>query len=96
MSALGLPGSETRMYAPTSSPVDPAQTREAVVQLVKLLSEFDPGAPDFIETNQAALRPLFSDGAWPQFEKLAQGYAFADAQAQLEKALKNLPITSSC
>jgi hypothetical protein len=29
--------------------------------------------------------------AWPQFEKLVQGYAFADAQAQLEQALKALP-----
>jgi hypothetical protein len=72
-------------------PADPAQTRAAAAQLTKLLSEFDPGAVEFIEANQAALRPLLPGDSWPQFEKLAQGYAFADAQAQLEQALKHLP-----
>ncbi len=70
-----------------AAPVDPAQTRAAAAQLTKLLSEFDPGAVEFIEANQAALRPLFPGDAWPQFEKLVQGYAFADAQVQLEQAL---------
>jgi hypothetical protein len=70
--------------------VDLAQSREAATQLIKLLSEFDPGAADFIEANHAALRPLFAGEAWTQFEKLVQGYSFADAQAQLEQALKSL------
>jgi two-component system sensor histidine kinase/response regulator len=69
----------------------PNQSREAAAQLTKLLSEFDPGAAEFLEANPAALRPLFPGDAWPQFEKLVQGYAFADAQTQLEQALKNLP-----
>jgi hypothetical protein len=78
--------------SPTASPVavDPARAREAAAQLNRLLSEFDPGAADFIEAHQAALRPLLG-GTWPQFEKDVQGYAFADAQAQLDLALKNLP-----
>ena len=46
------------------------------------------GAADFVETNHAALRPLFDSAAWPEFEKLVRGYAFADAQAQLDHALK--------
>jgi HPt (histidine-containing phosphotransfer) domain-containing protein len=71
----------------------PNQSREAAMQLTKLLSEFDPGAAEFIEANQAALRPLFAGDAWSQFEKLVQDYAFADAQARLEHALKNLPTT---
>jgi len=87
--------------APTASPtlagpvttVNPAQSRESATQLVKLLGEFDPGAVDFIEANQAALRPLFAGESWLKFEKLVQGYAFADAQTQLEQALKNLPNT---
>jgi len=65
-------------------PVDPEQTRAAVAQLMILLSEFDPGAVEFIQANQAALRPLLPGEAWPQFEKLVQGYAFAEAKAQLE------------
>jgi broad specificity phosphatase PhoE len=73
--------------------VNPAQTRETAAQLVKLFSEFDPGAADFIETNRAELRPLFDGDAWPQFESLVQGYSFADAQARLEEALKNFPVS---
>ena len=64
-----------------------------MTELTKLLSEFDPGAADFVETNQAALRALFPDGEWPEFEKLVQAYSFADAQAQLERASKNLHTT---
>lgn len=71
--------------------MNPVQTREATAQLIKLLLEFDPGAADFAEANQATLRPLFTDRTWTEFEKLVQSYAFADAQAQLEQTLKNLP-----
>ena len=59
--------------------------------MTKLLSEFDAGAADFIETNHAALRSLFPGETWKQFEKLVQGYAFAEAQARLELALKSFP-----
>jgi CheY-like chemotaxis protein len=66
---------------------DPAKSREAAAQLAKLLSEFDPGAADFIEANHQLLRPLFPGETWTQFEKNVQGYSFADAQTQLEGAL---------
>jgi PAS domain S-box-containing protein len=88
---LNSPTSEAPAPVSASAPLDPVQSREAAVQLMKLLSEFDPGAADFIETNRSALQPLFADGAWTQFEKLVQGYAFADAQTQLDQALKNFP-----
>jgi len=91
--ALNSPTPETPTPAPSSAPVNPEQAREAAAQLTRLLSESDPGAADFIEANIATLRPLFADGAWVQFEKLVQGYAFADAQEQLEQGLKNLPVT---
>jgi hypothetical protein len=67
--------------------VDAAGSREAAARLIALLSELDPGAADFVETHRAALRPLFDDGAWREFEGFVQGYAFADAQARLEEAL---------
>jgi hypothetical protein len=87
------PPPETTTPSSNSSPAaDPAQTRAAAAQLTKLLSEFDPGAVEFIEANQAALRPLLPGDSWLQFEKLVQGYAFADAQTQLEEALTKLPI----
>ncbi len=72
--------------------VDPAKSRETAVQLSKLLSEFDPGAADFIEANRVALQPLFQDGPWAEFEKLVQGYSFADAQMQLEQRLKTFSL----
>ena len=87
-----LPSPEPTAPLPTSAaPADPAQTRAAAAQLTKLLSEFDPGAVEFIEANHAALGPLLPGDSWPQFEKLVQSYAFADAQANLEQALKHLP-----
>ena len=90
---LNAAAPETRTQAAASAPMNPAQSREAAVQLIQLLSEFDPSAADFIEANHAALGPLFADGTWRQFEKLVQGYSFADAQTQLEQALKNVPAT---
>ena len=85
---LGSAGAQPVVAAPATM-VDPAKAREAAAQLGKLLSEFDPGATDFIEANHVALQALFNDGTWMEFEKLVQGYSFADAQAQLEQALKN-------
>ena len=34
----------------TTTPPNPAQSREAASQLTTLLSELDPGAADFVET----------------------------------------------
>jgi hypothetical protein len=92
---LNSPTPEAPRLTPASAPVNPEQSREAAAQLTRLLSEFDPGAGDFIEANRAALDPLFKDGTWAQFEKLVQGYSFADAQIQLEQALKSYPSHES-
>jgi len=73
-----------------SPPVDLAQSRAASAQLIVLLSEFDPGAVEFTEANETTLHPLLAD-SWPKFEKLVQGYAFAEAQEELQRALRTLP-----
>jgi two-component system sensor histidine kinase/response regulator len=75
------------MQSSSAPPANPVQSGAAAGELTTLLSDLDPGAVDFLEANQAALRPLFGASAWPEFERLVQGYAFADAQTQLEKAL---------
>jgi CheY-like chemotaxis protein len=80
-------GPPTRMTQPT---VSSAESLEAAKQLERLISEFDPLAAEFLETNQAALFPLFENGAWNKFEKLLQGYAFTEAQSELGLALKKL------
>jgi two-component system sensor histidine kinase/response regulator len=83
--AVSSPAADAAAPAPVA--VDPAQTRAAAEQLTKLLAEFDPGATDLLEANQAALRSLFPGEAWPQFQQLVQGYDFAGAQARLEQAM---------
>ena len=72
-----------------ASPVDVTHSREAAAKLRTLLSELDPAAIEWLESNHAALRPVFADAEWPAFEDLVRGYAFADAQARLDHALKN-------
>jgi len=72
-----------------ASPVDVTHSREAAAKLRTLLSELDPAAIEWLESNHAALRPVFADAEWPAFEDLVRGYAFADAQARLEQALKS-------
>ena len=85
--ALPTPDSKTQDEAPAA---DPAQSREAAEQLAKLLEEFDAGAVDFLELHQPALQGLLR-ADWSRFEKLVQGYSFAEAQTLLELTLKHSP-----
>jgi two-component system sensor histidine kinase/response regulator len=86
-------GAEATAAVAPQTPLNPTQSRGAAEQLMKLLADFDSGAADFLETHKAALRSLFPGEAWPQFEKLVQDYAFAEAQAELEQALKTFSGT---
>jgi two-component system sensor histidine kinase/response regulator len=80
--------SDASAPVPLAAPMSPARSRDAAAQLATLLSDSDPRAADFVEANRDALRPLFDASSWSEFEALVQGYAFADAQAQLEHALE--------
>jgi two-component system sensor histidine kinase/response regulator len=93
-SVLDRTATESPRPSTTTTPANPARSLEAAAQLTTLLSELDPGATDFVEANHAALRPLFGDGMWPAFEKLVQNYGFADAQAQLDQAVRRFPAGS--
>jgi len=86
--ALPAPARET---PPAESVVNPAESRAIAAQMASLLAEFDAGAADFMEANRPALCALFPGEAWAAFEKLVEAYSFAEAQAQLEQALKKLP-----
>src|SRR5262249_497313 len=74
-----------------AAPLDPAKAREAAGRLAGLFSYFDPDSVDFAEANRTVLQPLFAAARWSDFEKLVQGFAFEEARAQLEQALKTLP-----
>jgi signal transduction histidine kinase/CheY-like chemotaxis protein/HAMP domain-containing protein len=76
---------------PPAAAVDVERSRAAVAELRTLLSDSDPGAGDFVDANRDALRPLFDASRWPAFERLVHGYAFAEAQAQLDRAVETAP-----
>jgi HPt (histidine-containing phosphotransfer) domain-containing protein len=78
-----------RRQAPIAAPAhDPARALDAAGRLGTLLSEFDPAASSFLEANQSVLRPLFGDKGWLELEQLVSAYAFADAHARVDLALK--------
>jgi len=90
--ALGSPGGVAPGPAPAAGPApDPAKAREVALRLADLLAQFDPTVLDFVEANRAALDPLFSREGWTAFEQHVQAYAFAEAQAQLDQALRSVP-----
>ena len=74
---------------PAALPVEPRQSLEVATRLRTLLSQFDPGAVGFLEANHAALRPLFEADDWLRFERLISAYGFADAEAELEGAMRS-------
>ena len=75
---------------PAVAAASPAESKKAATELLALLTETDPTASDFVTANQAALRPLFPQEAWQQFERLLDNYSFEEAQAELEQALQRL------
>jgi signal transduction histidine kinase/DNA-binding response OmpR family regulator/HPt (histidine-containing phosphotransfer) domain-containing protein len=74
-----------------ATPVEPEAALEAAERLGTLLSEFDPAAAAFLESNEAALRALFAGESWPRFQQLVGGYAFDEAAAELTRAAKAFP-----
>ena len=72
-----------------AAPPDHAESLEAAARLSRLLFDCDATAADFLETHRVSLRALFDDQGWPPFEKLVLDYAFSDAHAELEHALKS-------
>jgi two-component system, sensor histidine kinase and response regulator len=87
--ALGPVASDVLERSPSTIPINPSRSLEAAARLTTLLADFDPAAAEFVDANHPALRPLFDNGAWVQFERLVHAYAFADAQVELEHARKS-------
>jgi CheY-like chemotaxis protein len=78
--------------APAAAPaVAATHIRAIAAQLSKLFADFDTSAVTFAEENQASLRPAFDAATWEQFLRHTQAFAFADAQAVLDRALAHLP-----
>jgi PAS domain S-box-containing protein len=67
---------------------DRERSRAAALTLAKLLADSDAEAVDFLETNEADLRPLFDDATWAVMVQQTRRFAFSAAQAMLDGALK--------
>ena len=86
--ALGDAPAAAPDEASAAAPADPQKLKPVVAERLKQLGEFDAAANDFLEANRQLLRPLFSADAFARFEQQVQGYAFGEAQAQLEQAAR--------
>jgi hypothetical protein len=62
--------------------------KSVVTQMTTHLVECDAASADCLEANRGVLASLFSAEAFREFEQRVQGYAFAEAQAKLEEALR--------
>jgi two-component system sensor histidine kinase/response regulator len=72
--------------------VDPAKLRETVLRMTKYLGEFDPAAADCLVSERSRFQALFDAATLSQFEQHITNYAFAEAQALLDKATRERGI----
>jgi two-component system sensor histidine kinase/response regulator len=79
------PSGATPLESVATGPIDRTAATEVVRELGRLLAEFDGSAGDFMEAKRAILQPCFGPERWAQFQQALEGYAFADAQTQLQQ-----------
>jgi two-component system sensor histidine kinase/response regulator len=68
--------------------VDPAMLRETVLRMTRYLGEFDPAAADCLVSERSRFQALFDAATLALFEQHITNYAFAEAQALLDKATR--------
>ena len=78
---------------PASPPVNPAQLRKAVNEILPLLADQDPGAKDCLKANRATFRSAFAPEACEKFEQFVKRGDFGTALEQLKKAAKKYGIS---
>ena len=87
--ALGENPALARPPSPAHSPAslpDPQALKALVAQMRQQLGELDPAAADVLDGHREAFRFLLRDDDFAEFEQHVHGYAFAEAQALLERA----------
>jgi sensor domain CHASE-containing protein/HPt (histidine-containing phosphotransfer) domain-containing protein len=85
------PAPARRLSAPP--PVNPAQLRKAVNEILPLLADQDPGAKDCLKANRATFRSAFTSEAYEEFEQFVKRSDFDTALEQLKKAAKKQGIS---
>jgi sensor domain CHASE-containing protein len=87
-SKLSRPKTSPARRLPAAPPVEPAQLRKAVSQILPLLAERDPGAKDCLRDNRTTFRSAFTPEAYVEFEELVKKGDFEAALEQLTKAAR--------
>ena len=87
----GKPAPVRRLPAPP--PVNPAQLRKAVNEILPLLADQDPGAKDCLKANRATFRSAFAPEAYEEFEQFVKRGDFGTALEQLKKAAKKYGVS---
>jgi hypothetical protein len=72
--------------AAPAGPVDLAQAKEVVQQMIAHLNNFDPAASECLEANPDVFRALLPGEKFVSFEQQIGSFSFADALAQLQQA----------
>ena len=69
-------------------PLDPAQSKRIVEEMMSYLNAMDPTAAECLEANRDVFRALFAGDSYIRFENFVNGFAFAEALAQLQPVAK--------
>jgi signal transduction histidine kinase/CheY-like chemotaxis protein/HAMP domain-containing protein len=85
--AMPVPAPDAATAPAPAGPVTPAAGREGALELMQLLTAFDPTASAYLDEHGPAIRTLFTGQDWQEFESLIHGYAFDEAQAKLQGVL---------
>jgi hypothetical protein len=76
------------MSATPAMPLDPAQSKRSMEEMMSHLNNLDPTAAECLEANRDVFRALLPGDSYARFEQSVNGFAFAEALAQLEPAAK--------
>jgi HPt (histidine-containing phosphotransfer) domain-containing protein len=77
---------------PVAAAVDPVMIRETVARMNRYLDEFDPAAAECLTSDLSRFQALFDTVTLAQFEQHITNYAFGEAQALLDQAIRDRGI----
>lgn len=72
----------------SAPPVNPAEFRKAMHQILPLLTDGDPGAKDCLKDNRATFRSAFASEAYEDFEQKVRAGDFSSALELLKKTAR--------
>jgi hypothetical protein len=76
-----------------AAPVNPAELRKAIHQILPLLTDGDPGAKDCFKDNRAAFRSAFAPEAYEDFEQKVKNGDFSSALELLKRTAKKRGVS---